>query len=226
MDRQQSPFPCHWWGVGLEVAGLADERPDVGTYGRYAFESLPRLPFPMNKDFAWLRRASPHRQSIAVEKRDRNTLALPALVDACRLLGISLPTEFSAFMQEAALQERIRSSTDCFLDLCTAPVVSPVGDGYLIRFLADSQGCVYWYLFLNRDGSDYAVVSSVGFYGTADESWQDDEPDPADIVFSAESFEVFMARFWIENEIWHAASDGTPMPEGGDQYVAGYRRKT
>ena len=35
MLPSQSPFPCRWWGSGLEDAGLGDVRPDVGTYGRY-----------------------------------------------------------------------------------------------------------------------------------------------------------------------------------------------
>ena len=40
MLPSQSPFPCHWWGTGLENVGLGDVRPDVGTYG----EANPAFP--------------------------------------------------------------------------------------------------------------------------------------------------------------------------------------
>jgi hypothetical protein len=49
-------------------------------------------------------------------------------------------------MAAPALQERIRSNTDCYLDLYYEPLRSPLGGGYLVRFLADSQGCIFWYL--------------------------------------------------------------------------------
>ena len=55
------------------------------------------------------------------------------------------------------------------------------------------------------------MVLSPGFYGTDAEQWQDEEPDSAEIVFIAESFEVFLCRFWIENEICFAEYDKTPM---------------
>jgi hypothetical protein len=69
------------------------------------------------------------------------------------------------------------------------------------------------------------VVASPGFYGTEEEQWQDEERDPADIVFGAESFEAFMCRFWLENEIWFAVWKRTPMLDVGLAYVEQYRRK-
>ena len=93
----------------------------------------------------------------------------------------------------------------------------------MIRFLADSQGCVFWYLYLTSDGADHAVVSSPGFYGADVEQWQEDPPDPSEIVFCAESFEEFICRFWLENEIWFVGYENTPMPEIGRQYIERYR---
>ena len=95
----------------------------------------------------------------------------------------------------------------------------PTGAGYLVRFLADQQGCVYWYLYLVPHGTDHAVVSSPGFYGTDEEEWSDNLPEAADIDFAAESFEAFLCRFWIENEIFFAKNDGTPMPDVGRGYI-------
>jgi hypothetical protein len=39
------------------------------------------------------------------------------------------------------------------------------------------------------------------------------------------SFEAFICRFWLENEIWFAEWQKTPMPVGGREYVEGYRSK-
>jgi hypothetical protein len=225
MLPSESPFPCHWWGTGLEDAGLGDVRPDVGTYGRYEFDRLPPVPFEMRGDFAWLAAAPAHDHSIGDEKAAENARALQLLRESSARLGLRLPEAFIKFMETPALHERIRSNTDCFLDLCPEPVRSPIGGGYLVRFLADSQGCIFWYLYLTPDGSDHAVVSSPGFYGTEAEQWHDEPPDPSDIVFCAESFEAFMCRFWLENEIWYAEWQKTPMPDVGREYIERYRGK-
>lgn len=225
MLPSHSPFPCHWWGTSFDDVGLRDIRPDVGTYGRYQFDRLPPLPFEMRGDFAWLYEAPTFDFHIGAEHSEANSRALVILKRASARLGLPLPDTFTTFIETAALQARIRSNTDCFLDLCSEPVGSPLGEGYLIRFLADSQGCIFWYLYLTQDGSDHAVVSSPGFYGSEAEDWQEETADPADIVFSAESFEAFMCRFWLENEIWFAALDKRSMPEGGIEYIERYRHK-
>jgi len=225
MHPADSPFPCRWWGTSLENAGLKEVRPDVGTYGRYEFARLPPVPFDLRGDFAWLITAPTHHGHIGGEMAAENAQSLEELRAASLRLGLPLPEAFVKFMGSPALHVRIRSNSDCYLDLCPSPIDSPKGDGRLIRFLADSQGCLFWYLYVRPDGSDHAVVSSPGFYGTDDEQWQDDEPDPADIVFCAESFEAFLCRFWLENEIWFAEWQKTPMPNVGLVYIEQYRRK-
>jgi hypothetical protein len=225
MFPSQSPFPCRWWGTGLEKAGLGDVRPDVGTYGRYEFERLPPLPFDMRGDFAWLAARPEYEQGIGEEMAEANAAALPNLRESSARLGLRLPEAFRKFTETPALHQRIRSNTDCYLDLCPEPVQSPIGDGYLVRFLADSQGCLFWYLYLTPDGSDQAVVSSPGFYGADEEQWQEELPDQSEIVYCAESFEAFLCRFWLENEIWFAQYLKTPMPDVGQEYIDRYRGK-
>jgi len=223
MQPSESPFPCNWWGIELEDAGLGDVRPDVGTYGGYEFNRLPALPFEMRGDFAWLAATSEIDQHIDQEKAAENIQALPRLRESLNRLDLKLPESFTTFMESTTLHARIRSSTDCFLDLCPEAVLSPIGGGYLIRFLADSQSCIFWYLYLTADSSDHAVVASPGFYGTVDEQWQEEPPDPGEIVFSAESFEAFMCRFWLENEIWFAGFEETPMLNACQEYIERYR---
>jgi hypothetical protein len=226
----QSPFPCHWWGLSLEAVGLGEPRPDVGTYGRYDFSRLPPLPFPMAGDFAWLATAPAQRHNIGKKYAADHSRAFNFLCESSNRLGLRLPDAFTKFMETPPLHQRIRSATDCYLDLCPEPVRSPLGGGWLIHFLADSQGCLFWYLYLTADASDHAVVSAPDLYTTPyetsedDEEWEEEEPDPAAIRFCAESFEAFLCRYWLENDILFAHCQKTPMPEVGRQYIEHYRR--
>jgi hypothetical protein len=229
-----SPFPCYWWGASLEAVGLEAVRPDRGTYGRYDFGRLPTLPFMLSGDFAWLATAAKHRQSIGKKYAHETAAAIQHLRASSERLGLRLPSAFTEFMETVSLQGRIRSTTDCYIDLYPEPIRSPVGGGWLVHFLADSQGCMFWYLYLTADSLDHAVVSSPGYYSTEFESSDDelesneeegeDEPDQADIAFCAESFEAFLCRYWIENELLFAHWLKTPMPAVGRQYIEQYGR--
>jgi hypothetical protein len=232
MVPANSPFPCRWWGTSLQGVGLDDQRPDVGTYGRYDFARLPPLPFPLSGEFAWLTAAPAHRQSIRTQYAAQIPGALRFLRESASRMGVKLPDTFTKFMDSASLQDRVRSATDCSIDLCSEPVRSPIGGGWLVHFLADSQGCRFWYLYLTADGSDHAVVSSPDLYSTDlepseddEEQWEQEEPDPAAIAFCAESFESFLGRYWLENEIFFAHFRQTPMPDAARQYIEDYRKR-
>lgn len=220
MLAQDSPFRPYWWGVGLEDVGV-DGRPDVGTYGRYEFGGLPPVPFTMSGDLAWLAGQPAHDEwSIGTEP----VAELPALISTCERLGVALPPAFLIFVRTPEMQRRIRSCTACFVDVDAGPVSSPVGDGYLVRFLADQQGCLYWYLYLTADGRDHAVVCSPNFYGSTNASTGDDDNGrPHEIAFCGESFEAFLCRYWLENEIWFANDENTAMPDVGAEYIRQYQ---
>jgi hypothetical protein len=222
MQASSSPFPRHWWGIGLEDARLEPVRPDVGTYGRYSFEQLPPVPFSLNGDLAWLATAALQVDHIAADERAQVSARWPSLQQVILQRGLRLPGPFVHFLDSPMLQQRVRSCTACFLDLCSQPVPSPIAGGHLLRFLADQQGCLFWYLYLTDDCSDHAVVCSPGFHGMEEEQWQLEPPDPGDLVMCAESFETFLARFWLENEIWFAAYEKTPLPMGGEEYINHY----
>jgi hypothetical protein len=218
-----SPFPPYWWGIGLEECGLGSVRPDLGTYACYPYEQLPPIPFILEGDFGWLAAEQPREGHLMEDERaDANADAWPKLQQAVRAHGLQLPGSLVRFFDSPALQQRVRSCTACYLDVCAQLIPSPLDGGHLLRFLADQQSVLFWYLHLNEDGSDHAVVCSPGFYGTEQEQWQDEPPDPEQLVFCAESFEIFMARFWLENELWFAATDQTPYPKGGREYVGSY----
>jgi hypothetical protein len=223
MEAKNSPFPCYWWGSSLEIVGLESIRPFVSTYGRYDFSALPPIPFQLHGDLEWLENTKSHILNIGCEREKENKIALQELVQSCDAVDIQLPASFLKFMSNFSLQERVRSNTDCYLFLCPSPIPSPKGGGYLLRFLSDSQACLFWYIYITEDRSDHAVVCSPGFYGIKSELWREEEPDPDEINFCAESFEIFLWRFWIENEIWLLANDNLPLPDIGLAYVEKYK---
>jgi hypothetical protein len=106
-------------------------------------------------------------------------------------------------MSDPALRERIRSSTACYPDLHVAPVPSPTGKEYLVRFLADQQGRLFWYLHPTEDGTGHTVVCTGDLFGHD----QDPPAHAGDIKLCAESFEAFVGRHWPENEIFFAETD-------------------
>jgi hypothetical protein len=231
MKPEQSPFAPGWWGTSLDNVGLDAQRPLVGTYGRYQFANMPDLPVPLDGDLGWLAAAPAHDAHIGAQRAEENARSIPMLIDACKAAAVSLPSTFLKFARAPHLQERVRSNTDCFLDLPEAPVPSPVGDGVLVRFLSDSQACVFWYLYLPTGVADHAVVSSPDYYGPDAErfydgvgDWSITARDPDRLTFSAESFEAFLCRFWIENELWFSEYEGTPMSEEGRRYLESYRQ--
>jgi hypothetical protein len=220
MRPEDSPFPRGWWGTSL-----GDVRPEAFTYHRTPHELLPRLPIELTGSLDWLAKARRHEGNIGRERASGNEMAIRSLSRSADGRGLRLPDPFVRFLKSADLQSRVRSNTDCFLDVCPALGESPIGGGFLARFLADSQGCVFWYLYLTRDGTDHAVVASTDFHGTpSEEEDRREQPHPAGLVFAEASFEAFLCRFWLENEIWFAGHRGTPIPEAGAEYLRRYRR--
>jgi hypothetical protein len=146
------------------------------------------------------------------------------LIDACKSAAIALPASFLKFIQRPDLQAKIRSNTGCFFDFPNSPVCSPFGDGHLVRIMADSQGCIFWYLYIPSGGSDHAVVASPVFFDSNEDPPHDLEVDSGVVVFCAESFEAFICRFWIENELWFSEFDGTRPSNIGREYIERYQR--
>ena len=208
------PFPTAWYSI--ELRGYR-EPPGLCTYHAYAYEELPPAPEGLfDGSFRWLPPDGP-RHSDGQEWYEPGILA--GLADQAAGMGLALPRSFLDFMRSAELPGRIRSVTDCGFELPGRIVPVPWASGALVRFLADSQGCLFWYLFLRDDGG-HGVVSSPEFYGGdphLDSGWdaasygpegdeEDEEPPSADheIRTCAPDFESFIHRFWLENQIWLA----------------------
>ncbi|GAA2276161.1 hypothetical protein GCM10009853_032870 [Glycomyces scopariae] len=215
MRPQDAPFRPHWWATGMSELGV-EARPDVGTYGRYEFADLPPVPFALDGDLSWLE-PLPSQEEWPITGNAATEFG--ALLAACGRTGTPLPAAFAKFMADEALQGKVRSSTGCFIDLDRAPV-RVEGGGCFVRFLADQQGCLFWYLYVTEDGADHAVVCSPEYF---DSEEHDVAGDLGEVSFSAESFEAFLCRYWLENEIWFASVGDGEMPDVGAEYLERYR---
>ncbi|MCA9073236.1 MAG: hypothetical protein KDA84_30140, partial [Planctomycetaceae bacterium] len=183
-------------------------------------DELPELPFALNGSFDWLGNLPSFDSHIGRRKAGELTAQLSAAKTSAEQQGFALPQEFASFVLNPELHQHLRSSTDCYLSL-TESVLQVLG-GSLLRFLADSQGAVYWYLFLNSDGSDHCVVSSFEYFDADQMDYEPEEIQESDFRFEAESFEAFLCRFWLVNEISFAEDEGDPLPNVEPRFLELY----
>jgi hypothetical protein len=212
--RPGSPFVWGWYGQSL-----GDYRPGKGTYTCFPYESLPPIPVTLNGHFQWLKSARDADRVIGNVRAIESGLS--------RLLAEDppgLPSEFVTFFRSPALWRKVRSCTDCYFDIDPASTPIPGGLGRLVRFMSDSQGCIHWHLCISPCGTTHTVVATYHFTGSEYAHKPSGKPHPRDVTTCAASFEEFIYRFWIENELWYALSLHQAMPEHGEEYLAHYRR--
>jgi uncharacterized protein (TIGR02996 family) len=216
MRANPTPFPAGWFGCELEGYREVD-----GTYGVFAYDTLPPLPVDaFYGDFRWL----DHTRTGG--GKERTTKAINQLTASAQSFGLDLPDDFRSFMSNRSLWDDIRSCTDCDFNLPRRIVPSPAGeDAFLVRFYSDSQSCAHWYLYL-AEQRFHCVVTAGGFYGGDDFTEDDDARSDDQFFYCASSFETFLYRTWIENEIWYALSDNdhtlTPKEVA---YLGHYKRE-
>lgn len=201
MEPEQTPFPTRWYGI--ELPGY---REFGGTYSGVAYDLLPPLPWNLfHGEFQWLPEAPRSIKPVCgdTEGSRRDWLArLDELVVDAGQLGLALPPEFLRYMR-TDLRYRVPSVTGCYYRWPDRIAESPKGDGgYLLAFDCDSQGCLLWYLYLNRTTSDHCVVVSWDFLGFNSDSEPQFPEEPDKVFFCSPSFESFIYRSWIENSIW------------------------
>jgi uncharacterized protein (TIGR02996 family) len=205
------PFPAYW--VGTE---LGEYRPVAGTYGLARYRTLPPLPVErFTGDFRWLDpEAKAGKAPAAMEA------GLERLAQRAARLGLTLPAAFVTFFSAPGLKKRIRSCTDSFFRLPSRPVPVRGSEGdHALLFYSDSQGCYHWFLYLTPEGA-HCVVGNELHPEEFDEEGQDRWK------FCAPSFEAFLYREWIENEIWFALEwDRVPLTPEQQAYVDYYRKK-
>ena len=179
---------------------------------------INELPHHLDCSFDWLGDTPLHAEW-AIGDRSGELLdgQLKSAIKSASVHAIQLPTEFVEFLRNPLLHKHVRSASGCYLDV--ANTVIPLDDGYLLRFLNDQQGCAFWYIYMNTDASDHCVVCSYEYHDLDDGDYELDEITASDFHICESSFERFVSRFWIENEIMFAQYDETPPPDIPKKYL-------
>jgi hypothetical protein len=220
-------IPRVWEGIALP--GVFE--PDRTTYSPIPLDAMSPTGQAFDSTLSWLLETQTHDRSLQrgpddPAERDADAAGLQAIAPS-----LSLPPAFRKFIEDPEPRRHIRSATACYLDLAHFTVVVSDG-GVLIHFLSDQQWVLHWLLYVNPDGSQAVVVSPdpLGFDDGEDELGRlldvNDAPDLMTVC--SETFEEFLYRFWIENELFHRLAvdkelaDTLPTPLRA--YAAGYPR--
>jgi hypothetical protein len=214
-----------WWSFELP-----EYRPhpnsQIATYSLFSFDELPPVLGQFDYDYQWLK-SQPVKEGLLADGGYNNGEPpdLGKLSNIIDQLNLQPPRSFLTFVESIDLHKRIRSCTDCYLDVADFAVRNIGEDhSYLIHFLSDSQWILHWYIHIGNSG-DHFVVASPNAYGFAAGGAEDRSLDLAhsDIWFCAPSFTEFIYRFWLENEIWFASAfDKQPLTALQQAYVDHY----
>jgi len=216
-----------WEGIGLP--GIFE--PGWATYSPIPLDAMSPPEHAIDSTLGWLLETQTHDRSLErgpddPAERDADAAGLQAIAPS-----VVLPAAFRKFIEDPEPRRHIRSATACYLDLAHFTVAVSDG-GVLIHFLSDQQWVLHWLLYLGADGSEAVVVSPdpLGFdVGEGDPVrlvTVDDAPDL--MVVCSETFEEFLYRFWIENELFFrlavdkVSADALPTPLR--EYASGHPR--
>ncbi len=215
-----------WWSI--ELPGYRPHLRGFSTYSPFSYEGLPPIREELDGNFDWLRKYPPQPYSMAEGGYAYgNALDLNKLSAIVATLDAPIPSPFLTFLHSVELHQRIRSCTDCYLEVADF-AIRTIGEpqGYLIHFLSDSQMVLHWYLYVDAVGGQFIVVSG-NAYGFRDHEWSTIEGvDLAkeDAWYCSPTFVEFIYRFWIENEIWVGLKvDKRPLTPMEQAYVDHYR---
>lgn len=209
-------FPAGWFTSGPDVLwGMSS------TYGFVPYEILPVLPaVPFDGSFSWLPPLPARRSPLTYEEEhgDGSLASLPRLRTEARGRGLEIPEVFMRFVATPAIYERVPSITGCFLEFSMGVVRDPSSSrGGMLRFLNDSQGCAFWYLYMTPSGDHCILASDQWLDGGDDEQ---SALDPQQYFWCAQSLEHFLYRFWLEDEIWTRVKRKQPLSPEQQRYLA------
>jgi hypothetical protein len=220
-----------------ELPGYREHPDRFRTYSLFHYDDLPPIEEEGLEVYDWLKRDCVKKCSLLEGMYPDGTKPdLSKLAEFKTHIDIPLPVSLVTFIDSEELRGRVRSCTDCYLDLGDY-VVQTTGaeDGYLIHFLSDSQWILHWYLYVSKGGDHFILVSENGFGFNFDEqdfSIQHGRGyrlrlDQEEIWFCADSFPEFIYRFWLENEIWFCLTlDPKPLTDFQRRYVDCYRKRS
>lgn len=207
--------------------GLPGYRAGSGLATYYAFDLDGQPPVTAREDLAWLEDEPAKLEWSIAERADA---VRPLTADGLDEIaaGAAVPPSLRLLAGRPELQRRIRSATACYLDLGDfAPATS--SGGRLIHVLSDQQWCLHWLVYADAAGNEAVLTSPmpVGFDLPGDWPPLPDvipvDGDGAGLRVCADSFAEFIYRFWAENEIFFAGSEGELLAPEATSYAAGLR---
>jgi hypothetical protein len=222
-------LPRGWWG--FELPGYRAAGADFVTYSASLETPVPPIERELDDSLMWLREQPVVPESLAGNPASPKPTR-PATAAELDLLtgdaGVRVPAAFATFVDDSDLRTRVRSCTACYLDLADRAVTAP--GGQLVHFLSDQQWVLHWLLYAGDDGSEAVVATDrpYGFEGEAPAELTVETDSGGELrpVVCAESFNEFLYRFWIENEIWFAVSgheEGRALTDEQRRYAEHYR---
>lgn len=177
-----------------------------------------RFPYRFDGTFRWLASQVGHEYNIGADLRRKLPKQWENILKESKRNGVLIPKPFADFIARPDLYSKIRSISGCYLDLSRR--FTPFGNGNLLRFLNDSQGCAFWYLYISGKADDHCVLISYDYF---DEDTEEILiPHPRHFVYDSPSFESWLCRYWLENEIVIAHDEGTEMPPVPQKYIREY----
>jgi hypothetical protein len=198
----------------------------------FDYEKLPIIRQKLDDSFEWLKEEPEHINSIGDEQPpDERKINISKLEEIQIQIKMELPKPFLVFFRSKELQYKVRSCTDCYLDLADRAVkVKGKYEGFIIHFLSDSQWCFHWYLYLDATGKSFVITSPNAYCFNIDDNYLSAPYHKSEIDFQQEeiwfcssSFSEFIYRFWLENEIWFSLSwDKIPLTHLQQDYVNHY----
>jgi hypothetical protein len=206
--------------TGWYTSGLPGAECQHQTYCLRPLDRLPAIDEDLTGDFGWLPPvARPLGWSISSADEPAGDGRFLARV---RAEGINLPATLVTLLASPRRLWSLRSMTGCWWSLDVDSLQPlPTTDTLAIRFLTDQQGALYWSLLLDGTPDPPVIVSPQDFADR--ETW---ELSPLDHVYRcAPSFEAFVYRFWIENEIGFRTHQKEAMTPGQLEYLDEARRR-
>jgi uncharacterized protein (TIGR02996 family) len=199
-----TPFPSAW--KNFDLGSLREED---GTYGTWPYDSIPALQVQeMRGEFQYLtvRRTPADRGDDRTSPRYRQKFER-MLSDAAGK-GIRLPEVFVKFMNNPDLHNTYRSVTDCFFTFPddNLPIrTNSFGNALHVFFYSDSQDCLHWDLYVHPSGGHCVIARWLEYFDAAPPEPDNDRASPSEprAWFVAPSFEAFVFRVWLENQIWY-----------------------
>ena len=200
--------PRTWW-----FPGIPRYRPyprGLRAYAPFDLDVQPPVPADLGHTFRFLQDKRAVSSRAITQDDDGAHSRVLSRNKLSAIVGSHLvPHAFERFAARPKLQRKIRSVTGCHLDLGNFAVPIIGAPGVLCHFLSDQQWVKHWFVYCSDGPENGTVVATDLPYGfETDGQFEEDVPrsidlaTATDVTVCADSFEEFLYRFWVENELW------------------------